>query len=73
MKVRFLYCWEPRDVRGAKPTMKWRRGKGMRLTEEVVSAVPVAEKELPPVPEPVAEETQKKAAAVVEEGVEAPQ
>ncbi|KAL6961969.1 hypothetical protein U1Q18_036927 [Sarracenia purpurea var. burkii] len=43
------------------------------VTEEevVVSAVPVAEKELPPVPEPVAEETQKKAAAVVEEGVEA--
>merc|ERR1712012_548675 len=27
------YCWEPRDVRGAKPVMKkWSRGKGMRLT-----------------------------------------
>lgn len=31
--VRARYCWEPRDVRGAKPTMKkWRRGKGMRFT-----------------------------------------
>lgn len=31
--VRERYCWLPRDVRGAKPTMKkWRRGKGMRLT-----------------------------------------
>merc|ERR1711865_818649 len=27
------YCWEPREVRGAKPMRKkWRRGKGMRFT-----------------------------------------
>jgi hypothetical protein len=27
------YCWEPRDVSGAKPTMKkWRQGKGIRFT-----------------------------------------
>merc|ERR1719192_461595 len=31
--VRARYCWEPREVRGAKPVMKkWRRGKGMRFT-----------------------------------------
>lgn len=31
--VRELYCWEPLEVKGAKPTMKkWRRGKGIRLT-----------------------------------------
>merc|ERR1719253_189872 len=31
--VRARYCWEPRDVRGAKPIMKkWRRGKGIMLT-----------------------------------------
>merc|ERR1711994_879796 len=31
--VRDLYCWLPRDVRGAKPGMKkWRRGKGTMLT-----------------------------------------
>ena len=30
---RLRYCWEPREVSGAKPTMKkCRRGKGMRLT-----------------------------------------
>jgi hypothetical protein len=27
------YCWLPRAVKGAKPTMKkWRRGKGTKLT-----------------------------------------
>jgi len=27
------YCWEPRDVSGAKPSMKkCRRGKGIRFT-----------------------------------------
>ena len=31
--VRALYCWDPRDVRGAKPIMKkWRRGNGIKLT-----------------------------------------
>merc|ERR1719199_1047309 len=31
--VRARYCWEPREVRGAKPVMKkCRRGNGMRLT-----------------------------------------
>merc|ERR1711907_327414 len=31
--VRARYCWEPREVRGAKPMRKkWRRGKGMRFT-----------------------------------------
>nr|GLL25989.1 protein TUB [Ipomoea trifida] len=31
--VRARYCCEPRDVRGAKPTIKkWSRGKGMRFT-----------------------------------------
>ncbi|CAN8014419.1 unnamed protein product [Ixodes persulcatus] len=31
--VRALYCWLPRDVRGAKPGMKkWRRGKGTMFT-----------------------------------------
>ena len=30
---RARYCWEPREVRGVKPTMKkCRRGKGIRLT-----------------------------------------
>ncbi|KAL6998503.1 hypothetical protein U1Q18_008632 [Sarracenia purpurea var. burkii] len=67
------------DVLGLEEKLQWENApptettREDRLTEEVVSAVPVAEKELPPVPEPVSEETQKKAAAVVEEGVEAPQ
>ena len=27
------YCWDPREVSGAKPGMKkWRRGKGTMLT-----------------------------------------
>merc|ERR1711907_717811 len=27
------YCWEPRDVKGAKPIMKkWRRGNGIKFT-----------------------------------------
>jgi hypothetical protein len=31
--VRERYCWEPREVKGANPTMKkWRRGKGIRFT-----------------------------------------
>merc|ERR1712226_925950 len=31
--VRARYCWEPREVSGAKPIMKkWRRGNGMRFT-----------------------------------------
>merc|ERR1711861_74035 len=31
--VRARYCWEPRVVKGAPPTMKkWRRGKGTMLT-----------------------------------------
>ena len=31
--VRARYCWEPRDVSGAKPTMKkWRRGNGTMFT-----------------------------------------
>ncbi|RDX93609.1 hypothetical protein CR513_24103, partial [Mucuna pruriens] len=31
--LRALYCREPRDVKGANPTMKkWRLGKGMRFT-----------------------------------------
>merc|ERR1711971_1442341 len=31
--VRALYCWDPLEVSGAKPTMKkWRRGNGTRLT-----------------------------------------
>ncbi|KAH7864008.1 hypothetical protein Vadar_024574 [Vaccinium darrowii] len=36
--VRARYCWEPRDVSGAKPTMKkWSRGNGMRLTASLRS------------------------------------
>merc|ERR1711871_1855766 len=31
--VRALYCWDPLEVRGAKPIMKkWRRGKGIMFT-----------------------------------------
>jgi hypothetical protein len=31
--VSALYCWLPRDVRGANPGIKkWRRGKGTMLT-----------------------------------------
>merc|ERR1719364_451691 len=31
--VRARYCWEPREVSGAKPIMKkWRRGNGIMLT-----------------------------------------
>jgi hypothetical protein len=31
--VRARCCWEPREVRGAKPVIKkWRRGKGIRVT-----------------------------------------
>ena len=31
--VKARYCWEPRDVSGAKPGMKkWRRGNGTMLT-----------------------------------------
>ena len=31
--VRARYCCDPREVRGANPTMKkWRRGNGMRFT-----------------------------------------
>ena len=33
ISVSYLYCWEPREVRGANPGMKkWRRGKGTMLT-----------------------------------------
>ncbi|CAN7980803.1 unnamed protein product [Ixodes pacificus] len=48
--VRALYCWLPRDVRGAKPGMKkWRRGKGtmftasLRKSAQVVTPDMVAE------------------------------
>ncbi|MFS8003512.1 hypothetical protein Hanom_Chr13g01214851 [Helianthus anomalus] len=31
--VRARYCWDPREVSGANPTMKkWSRGNGIRLT-----------------------------------------